>query len=75
MEQDDKIKMMAPPKNMKKSSNPFGGDKCLGLSIEEKDEYLHYLSCNIGDITPKGWQRLCELSRKHIDALIGCGRC
>ena len=71
MEQDDKIKMMAPREDTAKIPTPSGQHKLAGLSGEEADEYLHYLSCNISEITQEGWQRLCELSRKHIDALIG----
>ena len=70
MEQDDKIKMMAPREDTAKNPAPAGQRNYAGLSEEEADEYLHYLSCNIKEITQEGWQRLCELSRKHIDALI-----
>ena len=71
MEQDNKMKMMAPREDTAKSLTPFGQHKFAGLSEEEAGEYLHYLSCNITETTQEGWQRLCELSRKHIDALIG----
>ena len=71
MAQDDKIKMMAPREATAKSPTPSGQREFPGLSGEETDEYLHYLTCYIKEITQEDWQRFHELNDKCVDALAG----